>query len=53
MFERLLDKTVIPSYADMVEYCGKQGSAFERFNAWVAEVYLTDSEQKLGDKTAI
>ena len=46
MFERLVDKIVIPSYSDMITYCGKQGEAFEQFNAWVADEFLTDSEIK-------
>lgn len=46
MYERLLDKTIYPVYSDLVDFCGVQGNAFDRFNEWVKETYTTDAKLK-------
>lgn len=41
MYERMLDKQVIPSIADMTAYCGENAKMFALINEWLFKTYNT------------
>lgn len=45
MYERMLDKQVMPAMAEMTEFCGKNGERFSALNAWLLSAFHT--EQKI------
>lgn len=36
MYERMLDKSVIPSIADLTAWCGETAALFTQLNEWIA-----------------
>lgn len=45
MYERMLDKSCVPTVEDMQVYCGANGARFAALNAFVADVFA--AEQKI------
>jgi len=45
MYERMLDKSVTPTVADMTAWCGENASNFTLLNEWIAANYSL--EQKI------
>ena len=45
MYERMLEKHVAPSLADMTAYCGEKAELFAQINEWLSKTYGT--EQKI------
>lgn len=45
MYERMLNKQVVPTVEEMTEYCGKNAELFSRLNEWMAATFQT--EQKI------
>ena len=41
MYERMLDKKVTPTIADMTAFCGENAELFTLFNEWLSETYAT------------
>ena len=41
MYERMLDKHIIPTVSEMTEYCGKNAGLFNLLNEWLSETYGT------------
>ena len=41
MYERMLDKHIIPTASEMTEYCGKNAGLFNLLNEWLSETYGT------------
>lgn len=44
MYERMLDKTVIPTLDELIAYCGETAEFFTRLNVWLTETYGTVKE---------
>lgn len=45
MYERMLNKKVVPTLEEMAEYCGTNAELFTELNKWLSETFGT--EQKL------
>ena len=41
MYERMLDKSIKPTYADMSAWCGENAPLFEELNAWLSATFET------------
>lgn len=41
MYERMLDKQVVPSIEDMTFYCGENAELFILVNEWLSQTYST------------
>ena len=41
MYERMLNKQVVPSVADMTAYCGENAELFAHMNEWLFQTYGT------------
>ena len=39
MYERLLDKQIMPSFDDLIAYCGQRGVLWRDLDRWIKEVY--------------
>lgn len=44
MYERLLEKNIIPSMADLIAYCKDNKELFESVNEWLSQSYGTTKE---------
>ena len=44
MFERMLDKSVIPEFSEMTAWCGTAGELFVRLNTWLFDTLKTQSK---------
>lgn len=42
MYERMLDKQVMPTIKEMTEYCGENGGRFSALNEWLANMFHTE-----------
>ena len=45
MYERMLNKQVMPSIEEMTDYCGKNAELFSMLNEWMVTTF--DTEQKV------
>lgn len=45
MYERMLDKTLTPTLADLTAWCGENADSFTRMNDWIASNFSL--EQKI------
>ena len=45
MYERMLDKQVVPTVVEMAEYCAENGERFSMINDWLTATF--DTEQKV------
>ncbi|MCI8773645.1 MAG: DUF3788 domain-containing protein [Lachnospiraceae bacterium] len=45
MYERMLNKQVMPTIVEMTEFCGENGECFSALNAWLTSAFHT--EQKI------
>lgn len=45
MYERMLNKQIVPTVEEMTEYCGENGERFSMLNDWLTTTFHT--EQKL------
>lgn len=46
MYERMLDKSCVPTVEDMQVYCGTNGAGFAELNAFVGDVFATEQKIK-------
>lgn len=44
MYERMLDKTAVPTIDELTAYCGETADLFARLNDWLTETYGTVKE---------
>lgn len=44
LYERMLDKQIVPSIGDLTMYCGKNGELFSLLNEWLSHTYSTSNE---------
>lgn len=44
MYERMLNKKILPTIAEMAEYCGKNAELFTLLHAWLSSQYATVQE---------
>lgn len=44
MYERMLDKSEIPTYEKMVAYCGETSGLFSQLNDWLFKTCSTEKE---------
>lgn len=44
MYERMLNKQVMPTIEEMTNYCGKCGEYFILLNEWITESYGTEQQ---------
>ena len=44
MYERMLNKQVIPTFEEMVTYCGDNVGWFTSLNEWLSHKYVTEQE---------
>ena len=44
MYERLLDKQVVPTFEELAAYCGENGSLFQRLNEQLSQTFGTAQE---------
>lgn len=44
MYERMLDKQVVPTIPEMTAYCGENSELFTLLNNWLSETYGTVQE---------
>ncbi|MBD5141506.1 MAG: DUF3788 domain-containing protein [Ruminococcus sp.] len=44
MYERMLDKKVVPTIPEMTAYCGENAELFTLLNNWLSETYGTVQE---------
>lgn len=42
MYERMLDKQIIPSFEDMAAYCGENAELFTQLNEWLCGGFATE-----------
>lgn len=35
MYERMLDKQMVPSFGDLLAFCGESGALWEDLDAWI------------------
>ncbi|MBQ9142958.1 MAG: DUF3788 domain-containing protein [Lachnospiraceae bacterium] len=42
MYERMLNKQVVPTVAEMTSYCAENAERFSMINAWLATTYSTE-----------
>lgn len=45
MYERMLDKQIMPSIEEMTAFCGENGERFSALNEWLESAY--NAEQKI------
>ena len=41
MYERMLDKQIVPSIEEMTAYCGKNAELFTQLNEWLGNKFET------------
>lgn len=39
MYERMLNKQILPSFDDLISYCGKCGTLWEELDNWIKKEY--------------
>ena len=44
MYERMLDKTIAPTLADLTAWCGEAALLFTTLNEWIAAQHATDQK---------
>ena len=44
MYERLLNKQVVPTFEELVAYCGENGALFQKLNEQLSQLYGTAQE---------
>lgn len=44
MYERMLKKQVIPTFEEMIAYCGDTAILFTTLNEWISKTYTTQQE---------
>lgn len=44
LYQRMLDKQIVPTVADMTSFCGESAELFSSLNAWLSETFLTEQK---------
>lgn len=44
MYERMLNKQIVPSFGDLIAYCGKCGTLWEDLDSWIKNKYTATTE---------
>ena len=44
MYERLLNKQVVPTFEELVAYCGENGALFQKLNEQLSQLHGTEQE---------
>lgn len=44
MYERMLDKQIMPSIKEMTAFCGENGERFSALNEWLESAYHTEQK---------
>ncbi|WP_028042523.1 DUF3788 family protein [Candidatus Stoquefichus massiliensis] len=44
MYERMLNKQVVPTLEEMVVYCGENGERFSMINDWLTQIFHTQQK---------
>ncbi len=44
MYDRMLNKKVMPTIEEMTEYCGESAELFSAINAWLSDTFKTEQK---------
>lgn len=44
MYERMLDKNIIPTVAEMTKYCAENAERFSAINEWLTSIFSTEQK---------